>query len=522
MLDLKIVDGSVVDGSGSDAYKSDVGITDGKITVIGDLSEAEARKTIDASNSIVCPGFIDAHTHSDTYLLIEPTSPSKIYQGITTEVCGNCGASAAPVSSFAHLPSDWADKTYPGKWFNVAEFRQLVEQQGIGVNMVMMVGHNTIRRSFAGYDNRPLTSDEMDIMSRKVEESFDAGARGLSTGLVYAPGMFASKEEIVGLAKIVARYDGIYTSHMRSEGDTLLESIEETLEIGRAAGIRVQVSHLKVSQRKNWHKIDDALNLIRKAREAGEPVAADRYPYVAGATDLDVVFPEWASDGGRAGVLARLEDPATCERLRSELIDSRAIEDWGGVLVGSTTHPDNKQFRGESLIEVARKLNLDHPVDAILHLCRNDEMTTGAFFAGMSEDNMRRILQEPYVMLGSDASLRSLTGPLSDDYPHPRAYGAMPRFLRMVMDEDLLPLPEAIRKMTSLPAQHFKLEKRGILKKGYAADVIVFSPEELKDNATYANPHALASGVKNVIVNGAQVLSDGKQTGVLSGKVLDS
>lgn len=520
MLDLKIINGSLIDGSGSNVRRADVGIVGDSISFVGDLSQAEAQQTIDAEGTVVCPGFIDTHTHSDTYLLIDPTAPSKIYQGITTEICGNCGASAAPVTSFDHLPSDWADKSYPRKWSSVAEFRELIEEQGIGVNMVMMVGHNTLRRSFVGYDNRPVTADELALMSQKVEESFEAGARGLSTGLVYAPGMFAPQEEIVVLAKIAASYDGIYTSHMRSEGDTLLEALNEAIAIGHDANIRVQISHLKVSGRSNWHKIDDALALIRDARERGEPVAADRYPYTAGATDLDVVFPEWASDGGRATVLARLENSATCERLRGELVDSRDLEDWRGVLVGSTTHPDNKKFRGINLIEVAQALGLPHPVDAILYLCRNDEMTTGAFFAGMSEDNMRRILQEPYVMLGSDASLRSLTGLLSHDYPHPRAYGSMPRFLRMVLDEGLLSLPEAIRKMTSLPAEQFQLSKRGEIKQGYAADVAVFNPDNLKDNATYASPHALASGVTHVIVNGVQVLKNGRQTGRLPGNIL--
>ncbi len=217
MLDLKIINGTLIDGSGDDARFTDVGIIGDSISVVDDLSQAEARQTIDATGAIVCPGFIDAHTHSDTYLLIEPTSPSKIYQGITTEVCGNCGASAAPVTSFEHLPSDWADKSYPGKWSSVAEFRTLVEDRGIGINMVMMVGHNTLRRSFVGYDNRSVTVDELAVMSRKVEESFEAGVRGLSTGLVYAPGMFASQEEIVALAEVVARYDGIYTIHIRSE-----------------------------------------------------------------------------------------------------------------------------------------------------------------------------------------------------------------------------------------------------------------------------------------------------------------
>jgi len=520
MLDTKIINGMLIDGSGTEAQRLDVGISGDSIAAIGDLSAAEAKHTINAEGCAVCPGFIDAHTHSDSYLLIEPTSPSKIYQGITTEVCGNCGASAAPVTSFEHLPSDWADKSYHSKWSTTSEFRELIETQGIGVNMVMMVGHNTLRRSFVGYENRPATNDEMAVMTRNLEESLDAGARGLSTGLVYAPGMFAPTEEIAALAEVVKKHNGIYTSHMRSEGDQLLESIAETINIGEKAGVRVQISHLKVSGRKNWHKIDAALELIRKARDRGVQVAADRYPYVFGATDLDVVFPEWAADGGREGVLARLEDTDIRNRLRGELIDSRDYDDWGGVLVGSTIHHDNFRFRGLSLIDVAVVLELEHPVDAIFHLCRNDKMMTGAFFAGMSEDNMYRILKEPYLMLGSDASLRSPSGPLSSDFPHPRAYGSVPRFLRMVLDKKIMPLNEAVRKMTSLPAQQFALKNRGRISEGYAADMIVFDPDKIRDNATYAAPHTFAAGINHLLVNGQAVLADGKPTGALPGKVI--
>lgn len=518
MFDLKIINGTVIDGSGVGAVKTDIGIAGDRITDLGDLRQAEAREAIDAAGCVVCPGFIDVHTHSDTYFLIEPTAPSKLHQGITTEVCGNCGASGAPVSSFDHLPSDWADKTYPGTWSTMAEYRALLQEHGFGINIVNLIGHNTLRRSRIGYENRPATPDELSTMVRDLEEGMEAGAHGFTTGLVYAPGMFAPREELVMLAKVAAKHGGIYGSHMRSEGDALLEAIDETLAIGRAAGARVQVSHLKVSGRRNWDKVDDALAMIRAAIERGEPVASDRYPYTAGATDLDVVFPEWAAEGGRAAILARLEDTATCDRLRRELIDSRNREEWSGVLVGSTTHPDNERFRGLSLTDVAVLLELPHPVDAILHLCRTDELKTGAFFAGMSEENMRRILCEPYVMLGSDASLRALTGPLSHDYPHPRAYGSMPRFLRMILDEELMPLEEAIRKMTSLPAGQFGLPKRGELKKGYAADIVVFDPDELKDHATYGNPHMLSSGITDVIVNGASTLQQGDPTNALPGR----
>ncbi len=520
MFDFKIINGSLIDGCGSEPQRIDIGIKGDSIAALGTLQDADAQHTIDAAGSVVCPGFIDTHTHSDTYILIEPTAPSKLHQGITTEICGNCGASAAPVSSFEHLPSDWADKTYPETWSTMAEYRALVEKRGIGINIVNLVGHNTLRRSTIGYEDRPATPDELARMVRDLETSMEAGARGFTTGLVYAPGMFAPREELVTLAKVAAKHGGIYGSHMRSEGDALLEAIEETMAIGRAADMRVQVSHLKVAGRANWGKVDDALALIRNAREQGQPVAVDRYPYTAGATDLDVVFPEWAAEGGRDAILARLEDRVSRDRLRSELIDSRDREDWGGVLVGSTTDPDNERLRGLSLTDVAVLLELTHPVDAILHLCRSDKLKTGAFFGGMSEDNMRRILSEPYVMIGSDASLRALTGPLSHDYPHPRAYGSMPRFLRMALDEDLMPLPEAIRKMTSLPADHFGLTKRGRIKQGYAADIVVFDPETIKDHATYGAPHMLATGIQHVIVNGATTLKDNHATGALPGRLL--
>jgi N-acyl-D-amino-acid deacylase len=520
MLDIKIINGVVVDGSGIAARESDVGVTGGLITDIGDLSQAESRKVIDATGCVVCPGFIDAHTHSDSYLLLEPSSPSKIYQGVTTEVCGNCGASAAPVTDFRHLPSDWADKEYPARWSSFCEFRELIESCGIGVNMVMLVGHNTLRRSFVGYDNRPLRSDELVLMKLQLTEAMESGARGLSTGLVYAPGMFAEQAEVVALAKVVARYGGIYASHMRSEGERLLDAIDETIAIGEQAGVRVQISHLKASGRANWHKLDAALERIRAACRCGLQIAADRYPYLAGATDLDVVFPVWASDGGRERVLARLNDKDVCCRLRQELIDSREPDYWDGVLVGSTVHPDNLRFRGEPLPAVARELGLPHAVDALLHLCRNDEMRTGAFFASMSEDNLLKVYGEDYVMVGSDASLRAVSGSLSRDYPHPRAYGTVPRFLQLVQAQGVMGLEEAVRRMTSLPADQFQLSGRGLLARGYAADIVVFAQDEFRETASYAVSHSYAVGMRHVLVNGQAVLVDGEMTAALPGEFI--
>lgn len=522
MFDLLIKGARILDGTGHDPFTADIGVTADAITAVGDLSAASSRTTLEfaAPPRIVSPGFIDAHSHSDTYLLIEPSSPSKLFQGVTTEICGNCGASAAPISSLEQLPSDWSDKTYPGSWSSLAEYRALLERVRPAVNVAMLVGHNTLRRQVAGYDDRPAGPDELARMIRLLEESLDAGARGLSTGLIYAPGMYAPPEELAALAAVVGRRGGVYGSHMRSEGERLIEAIDEAIAIGRESGARVEISHLKVAHRRNWSKVDDALAHIQAARERGEPVAADRYPYTSGATELDVVFPAWAAAGGRGAVLARLADAAARGRLRRELIDSRPREDWEGVVVGSTADSDNARFRGRNLLEVSEALGVAHPVDAVLHLCETDRLTTGAFFGGMSEANMRRILCEPYVMLGTDASLRAPSGPLGRDYPHPRTYGSFPRFLRMVLDENLLSLPEAVRKLTALPAGQFGLADRGVIAEGKKADLVIFDAARVRDTATYADPHRFAEGVDYVVVNGVVTAADGKLTGAGAGRFL--
>ena len=520
-FDIKISGGQIIDGRGSAPVRADVGINAERITAVGDLSRIDSGIVIDATGRFVCPGFIDVHTHSDTYLLIEPASPSKIFQGVTTEVTGNCGASAAPISDISQLPSDWADKVYPGVWNSVAQYRELLDRARPAVNVVMLVGHNTLRRNVVGYDNRPATPRELQCMLQLLEQSMDEGAGGFSSGLIYAPGMYAPADEIVELARVAARFDGIYTSHMRSEGDRLLEAITETIGIGEQTGVRVEISHLKTAGADNWSKLDRAFATIRTARDRGLCVAVDRYPYISGATDLDVVLPAWASAGGRDAILARLADETLTSRMRSEMIASRPESDWAGITVGSTTAAANRKFRGMNLAHVAATLEL-HPVDAILHLCRSDRLMTGAFFAGMNWDNMLRILAEPYVMLGSDASLRSPTGPLSHDYPHPRAYGSFVRFLRMALDNKTVTLQEAVRKMTSLPAQHFNIARRGVLAEGMYADIAVFDPGTLRETTSYADPHRLAEGIDHVIVNGIPTLDHAVLSGQRAGRFLDA
>lgn len=519
MFDIKIINGQVLDGTGSSPVRLDVGITGDAITSIGDLSRVEARVTIDASRKVVCPGFIDVHSHSDAFLLIEPSAQSKVYQGITTEVVGNCGASAAPRDGNYKMPSDWADKGYPGQWNSVAEYRALLEKVKPAPNVAILIGHGALRARVVGYDNRPATKDELDVMARLLEKSLDEGGRGLSTGLIYAPGMFASREELVALAKVAAKRGGIYTSHMRSEGKRLLEAIDEAISIGRDGGIRVEISHLKTQGRDNWGLVDAALDRIRRAKKEGLEVAADRYPYTSAQTELDVIFPEWAAAGGREAVMKRLKNKEERARLKEDLLKARFGRDWATITIASTNHPDNRKYQGKALVDVAKSLGME-TVDAALHLIETDELRTGAFFSGMSEENMFKILAEPYVMIGTDASLRSIDGPLSHDYPHPRAFGTFPRFLRMSLDGKTVALPEAVRKMTSLPASQFRLAGRGTVTRGQKADVVVFDPDTVHDKSTYNAPHQLSVGIEQVIVNGVFALKESKATGRHSGAVL--
>jgi N-acyl-D-amino-acid deacylase len=519
MLDLKIINGTVYDGSGGAARRVDVGVRGDRIVEVGDLSRAEARQTIDATGQLVCPGFIDAHSHSDTYLLIQPSADSKLYQGITTEVVGNCGASAAPLHDPYRLPSDWADKTYPRAWHSVAEYRALLDEVKPAPNVVLLIGHNTLRAGAMGYDPRPASAEELRTMQRRLAQALEEGGAGFSSGLAYAPGLFAPPEEVVELARVAGAAGKIYTSHMRSESNRLLEAIDETLDVGRRAGCRVQVSHLKTAGPANWGLLDGAFERIERARAEGLEAAADRYPYTASGTDLDILFPDWAAGGGREAVLARLRDPSTRARIREALLADHDEAYWERVRIGSTKHPDNARFKGMPLVEVARALGL-HPADAVLHLTDTDDLCTGAFFFTMSEANMWRILSQPYVMFGSDASLRAPHGPLSHDHPHPRAYGSLTKFMRASLDGQTVPFAELVYKCTALPAEQFRLRDRGRVAAGAFADLAILDPAALREHTTFGEPHRLSEGVSYVLVNGVVTLAGGAPTGQRAGRLL--
>lgn len=532
MFDFIIQNGLVVDGTGAPAQRVDIAVSGERIVAMGDLSSAQATATLDAKGQLVTPGFIDAHAHSDTYLLIEPDAPSKLTQGITTEINGQCGGSSAPRLDKARLPSDWAARFYPKArrhatgaeeqkagptWSTVAEYRELFDEVAPAINTVQFIGHNTLRAGVMGYDPREATVDEIKELQRRLEQAMAEGGWGLSTGLLYQPGKFATRLEIEALAHTAAQAGGMYASHIRNEGDTLLESVDEVLRLVEATGIHAQISHLKTSGANNWQKIDTLLALLNQARQKGLCVHADRYPYVASGTDLDIVLPEWSSAGGRDVILANLRTPATRRRIEEEL-DART-RDWSTVMIGGGWTPEVRAVSGKTLTEAAQQFGLTIG-QTLCRIIELDETRTGAFFFGMCEANMLRILSEPWIMPGSDASLRAPWGVLGEDHPHPRAYGTMPRFISVLTGKLGLSIEETVRRMTSLPASAFSIRDRGILRVGAFADILVFQPDAFSDSATYARPHQFSAGMSHVFVNGAHPLQEGRFTGQRRGRFL--
>jgi len=535
-FDLIIRGGRVVDGTGAAARGADVGVTGDRITAIGDLAGVGAVREIAAAGCVVAPGFVDAHAHSDAYLLIEPDAPSKLAQGVTTEVNGQCGGSAVPRLGQARLSSDWASQTYPfhasggvkmsvrpgPTWTTVANYRELFEAVRPAVNTVQFIGHNTLRAGVMGYEPRSATPEELREMQCRLSQALDEGGWGFTTGLLYQPGRYASGGEVETLVRTASAKGGMYATHMRSEGSRLLESIADVLNLSRATGIQAQISHLKTSGKANWGKVGAALELIRSARAEGLNVQADRYPYTAAGTDLDVVLPDWASAGGRDAILKNVRDPAARKRIGKELDASG--RDWSAVMIGGGWSGEVRAFSGRTVAEAAAELKLSAG-ETVCRFIDADDTRTGAFFFGMCMENLRRIYLEPWVMPGSDASVRAPWGPLGKDHPHPRAYGTMPRFLSLLTGKvegfaKICGLEEAVRRMTGLPAQTFGLRDRGILKAGAFADIVVFDETLFVDSATYAQPHRFAAGMRQVIVNGAVSFEKGSFTGIRRGRFL--
>ena len=528
-FDLVITNGHIVDGTGSPWYSGDVGIRDGKIAAIGNLSAAPRARTIDAQSKVVAPGFIDMLGQSEMTILIDPRLPSKIYQGITTEITGE-GDSAAPLND-AVIRADSSEYDHyhiTPDWRTFREYFARLEKQGMGINLASYVGATQVRRMVLGDDDRQPTAEQLEQMRELVRQAMHDGAVGVSTSLEYAPAPYAKTEELIALASEAAKFGGIYATHMRNESDAVLEAIDEALRIGREAHIPVEIWHIKVAGKANWGRMPEVVAKINAARAEGMDITADTYAYTAWFNDLSAFIPAWAHDGGVAKLVERLKDPAIRARIRKDLLTPSKTWDneWQeipspeAILIGVVHNPQLLPMQGKRLSEIAQMWNQD-PMDALFDLLIKDNGFTYVAVFGMSEPDVALVLQQPWVSVDNDSSGASPEGILGQEHPHPRAYGTFPRILRKyVREENKLTLEDAIRKFSALPAQRMRLSDRGVLKAGMWADVVVFDPATIRDLATFDNPNQLSQGMEYVLVNGVPVIDQGKMTGAKPGRVL--
>ena len=525
--DLAIKNGHIIDGTGSPWYGADIGIKNGHIVKIGKIDPASAAKTIDAHGLVVAPGFIDMLGQSELTILVDPHLPSKIFQGITTEITGE-GNSIAPTNDRLLAEDRAGFDHYQVKpdWRNFDDYFKRLEKQGIGINLASYVGATTVRRMVIGNDNRPPTAAELAQMQKLVLDAMHQGAMGVSTALQYSPAPYASTEELIALASTAASAGGIYATHMRSEGDGIFDALDETFRIAREAKIPVEIWHLKAAGKANWGKMPEIVSRIDTARASGLDIAADTYAYTAWSNSFSAFVPPWAHDGGDAAMVARIKDPAQRARIRDTMLHDRNWDnEWleiagpQGVTISSTVDPKLRPLQGQNIAEIAKAQGKD-PIDCILDLLTEDPGME-VVVEGMSETDVADALKQPWVSVDNDSSGASPEGILGQEHPHPRGYGAFPRILRKyVREEHLLTLPDAIRKFSALPAQRMRLADRGVIKDGMWADIVIFDPEKIRDLSTYENPNQLAIGMDSVLVNGVPVISDGKMTQALPGKVL--
>ncbi|SPF36405.1 Dihydroorotase [Candidatus Sulfotelmatobacter kueseliae] len=528
-FDLVITNGHIIDGTGSPWYSGDIGIRGGRIAAIGNLSEAARTRTIDAQGKVVAPGFIDMLGQSDLTIQVEPRVPSKIYQGITTEITGE-GNSAGPLND-AIIAADRA--TYDHyhlnpDWRTLGEYFAKLERQGIGINLASYVGATQVRRMVLGDDDKQPSAAQLEQMKDLVRQAMREGAVGVSTALEYAPAPYAKTEELIALASEASKFGGIYATHMRNESDAVLAAIDEALRIGREAHIPVEIWHIKVAGKENWGRMPEVVAKINAARAQGIDVSANTYAYPAWFNDLSAFVPQWAHDGGAAKLVERLKDPAARARMRKDM-ETPSTEwdnEWQeipgpeSVLIGVVQNPKLLPLQGKTLAEIAKLWNKD-PMDALFDLLIEDNAFTYVAVFGMSEPDVALALQQPWVSIDNDSSGTSPEGILGLEHPHPRAYGTFPRILRKyVREEKKLTLEDAIRKFSALPAQRMRLTDRGVLKAGMWADVVIFDPATVRDLATFADPNQLAQGMDYVLVNGTAVIDQGKMTGARPGKVL--
>jgi N-acyl-D-amino-acid deacylase len=528
-FDTVITNGHIVDGTGSPWYSGDVGIRAGKIAAIGNLSDAQRTRTIDVHGMVVAPGFIDMLGQSELTILVEPHLPSKIYQGITTEITGE-GGSIAPLND-AIIQADRAGYDHyriTPDWRTFQQYFARLEKQGMGINLASYVGATQVRRMVLGDEDKQPTPAQLDQMRELVRQAMREGAVGVSTSLEYAPAPYAKTEELIALASEASKFGGIYATHMRDESNSVLPAIDEALRIGREGHIPIEIWHLKVAGKANWGRMPEVVAKINAARDQGMDITADTYAYTAWFNQFSAFIPAWAHDGGDAKLIERLKDPAMRVRIRKDMMTPS--NDWDNewqeiagpesILIGVVTNPKLLPLQGKTLAAVAKLQNKD-PMDALFDLLIEDNALTEVAVFGMSEPDIVLALQQPWVAFDNDSSGASPDGILGQEHPHPRAYGTFPRILRKyVREEKRLTLEDAIRKFSSLPAQRMRLTDRGVLKAGMWADVVVFDPATIRDLATFENPNQLSQGMEYVLVNGVAVIDQGKQTGALPGKVL--
>ncbi len=530
-FDIVIANGHIVDGTGTPWYAADVGIRGGRIAAIGRLADVEAKQRIDAGGKVVAPGFIDMLGQSELTVLVDPHLPSKIFQGITMEVTGE-GGSIAPLNDRIIKADDVAYKHLQivPDWRTYDQYFARLEKQGIGINVADYVGATQVRRMVLGDDDKQPTPAQLDEMKRLVREAMEQGAVGVSTSLQYAPAPYASTEELIALAAEAAKYGGVYATHMRSEGDAVIQALDEAIRIGREAHIPVEIWHIKAAGKQNFGRMKEIVAKIEQARRDGVDITADTYAYPAWFNSMSAFVPPWAHDGGDEKLIQRLQDPQARARIKKDMQtpggnwdnEWQEIPSPDAVQVCVVQNPELKPLQGKTLTQIAAMWKAE-PIDALLDLLVKDHAFTYVAVFGMSEPDIALAVSQPWVSFDNDSQGTAPTGLLGEEHPHPRAYGTFPRVLRKYVREDhVLTLEEAIRKMTALPASKMRFDDRGVLKQGMWADVVVFDPATVTDKATFEQPNQLSVGMDYVLVNGVPVIAGGKATNALPGKVIRS
>ena len=527
-FDIIIKGGTVYDGTGRAPRRADVGILKDRIAVIGNLSRATARNVVDAKGLAVTPGFINMLAHSESSLIVDPRSLSELKQGVTTQIFGEFSMGPLNEQMKQRMRETRGDSSFQIEWTTLAEYLTYLEKRGVSQNVASFIGAVTIREHVIGLEDKQPTPAQLNEMRELVRREMESGALGITTALIYPPAFFAKTDELIELCKVAAKYRGKYTTHMRSEGNQLLEAVQETIRISREAGLPAEIYHLKASGESNWPKMDQVIRMIEDARRHGVKISANMYTYPAGGTGLDAAMPPWVFDGGREAAYKRLQDPATRQKIADAI--RTPTNDWENlymlagspdrILLASFRTEKLKPLAGKTLGEVAKMRGKD-PVETIMDLVLEDRSRIGTIYFLMSEENIKKQIRLPWVSFGSDAASIAPEGNVLRSSAHPRAYGNFARLLgKYVRDEKVISLTEAIRRLTGLPATNLELDHRGFLKPGMFADVVVFDPKTIADRATFENPHQLSVGVKDVFVNGVQVLKDGEHTGAKPGRAL--